>query len=57
MLTQAEGLIAELNRTDCYDFINQFCEQLSSHLAAMSKQKYVKPLVTSLASELADLDF
>ncbi|XP_011072343.1 muscle M-line assembly protein unc-89 isoform X2 [Sesamum indicum] len=59
---RAEGLIAELNRTDCYDFINQFCEQLSSHLAAMSKQKECpeecKEAVSSLvfaAARFADL--
>ncbi|KAK4428082.1 hypothetical protein Salat_1577200 [Sesamum alatum] len=59
---RAEGLIAELNRTDCYDFVDQFCEQLSSHLSAMSKQKECpeecKEAVSSLmfaAARFADL--
>ncbi|KAK4395261.1 hypothetical protein Sango_1680400 [Sesamum angolense] len=59
---RTEGLIAELNRTDCYDFVNQFCEQLSSHLAAMSKEKECpdecKEAVSSLvfaAARFADL--
>ncbi|KAL2493094.1 putative Regulator of Vps4 activity in the MVB pathway protein [Abeliophyllum distichum] len=36
---RADGLLIELNQSSCYDLIAQFSVFISSHLAAMSKQR------------------
>ncbi|KAL6996486.1 hypothetical protein U1Q18_006618 [Sarracenia purpurea var. burkii] len=36
---RAEGLLVELNMSASYDFVEQFCGSISSHLSLMSKQR------------------
>ncbi|KAK4359472.1 hypothetical protein RND71_021701 [Anisodus tanguticus] len=36
---RAEGFLVELNISSCYDLLEQYCLQFSSHLATMSKQR------------------
>ncbi|KAK9281429.1 hypothetical protein L1049_004331 [Liquidambar formosana] len=35
---RAEGLLIELNRSSCYELIEQFCGCISNHLSVMDKQ-------------------
>ncbi|XP_015060907.1 uncharacterized protein LOC107006912 [Solanum pennellii] len=37
--SRADGLVVELNISSCYDFLEQYCLHISSHLATMSKQR------------------
>lgn len=36
---RSEGLLLELNLSRCYDFLDQYCQQISSNLSAMNKQR------------------
>lgn len=36
---RAEGFMVELNLSSCYDFVEQFCLCISSHLSIMNKQR------------------
>ncbi|KAH6800551.1 Regulator of Vps4 activity in the MVB pathway protein [Perilla frutescens var. hirtella] len=36
---RAEGLLAEMNRSQCYELIDQYCEHISKNLSAMNKQR------------------
>ncbi|KAG6425365.1 hypothetical protein SASPL_115795 [Salvia splendens] len=35
---RAEGLLADMNKSQCYKLIDEYCEHLSNHLPAMNKQ-------------------
>ncbi|KAH0659150.1 hypothetical protein KY289_027898 [Solanum tuberosum] len=59
---RTEGLLVELNLLSCYDFLDQYCEQILSHLDTISTQRECpedcKEPVGSLmfaAARLADL--
>ncbi|VFQ89233.1 unnamed protein product [Cuscuta campestris] len=36
---RSEGLLLELNLSRCYDLLDQYCQQISSNLSAMNKQR------------------
>ena len=36
---RAEGLLAEMDRSQCYEFIDQYCDCISKNLSAMDKQR------------------
>lgn len=48
MMKQCEDLLVELNHTRCYDLMDQYCEQISSNLSIMSKQRYITCLIIVL---------
>ncbi|GFZ04154.1 hypothetical protein Acr_16g0007780 [Actinidia rufa] len=59
---RAEGLLVELNISDCYDFIEQFCGCISNQLSLMDEQRECpeecKEAISSLifaAARFADL--
>ncbi|KAL1551490.1 hypothetical protein AAHA92_19329 [Salvia divinorum] len=35
---RAEGLLAEMNRSQCYQLVDEYCEHISKNLPAMNKQ-------------------
>ncbi|XP_009789851.1 vacuolar protein sorting-associated protein IST1 [Nicotiana sylvestris] len=37
--SRAEGLLVELNRSRCYDLLDQYCEHISNNLLTMYKQR------------------
>lgn len=40
MVLQAEGLIAELTLTSCYDFVEWSCDFVLKHLSVLQKLRY-----------------
>ncbi|KAI3455416.1 hypothetical protein Pfo_012079 [Paulownia fortunei] len=49
---RAEGLLVELNRSNCYEFIEQYCEHILKHLSAMNKQRECPEECREAASSL-----
>ncbi|KAL7099875.1 hypothetical protein ACP275_09G113500 [Erythranthe tilingii] len=49
---RAEGLVAEMNRTSCYEFIDQSCEHILKNLSAMNKQRECPEECREAASSL-----
>ncbi|PIN10815.1 Spindle pole body protein [Handroanthus impetiginosus] len=59
---RAEGLLVELNRSTCYDLIDQYCEHILKHLPDIEKQrdcpeecKEAVSCLTFAAARFADL--
>lgn len=40
VVKQAEGLLAELILSSCYDFVEGCCDVVLKHLSVMQKQRY-----------------
>lgn len=48
MVLQAEGLIAELTLTSCYDFVEWTCDYVLKHLSVLQKLRYKSILMVML---------
>ncbi|KAH6817454.1 Regulator of Vps4 activity in the MVB pathway protein [Perilla frutescens var. frutescens] len=49
---QAEGLVAEMKRSQCYELIDQYCEHIIKNLSAMNKQRECPEECREAASSL-----
>ncbi|KAK6124977.1 hypothetical protein DH2020_041251 [Rehmannia glutinosa] len=49
---RAEGLLVEMNRSSCYEFIDQCCEHILKNLSAMDKQRECPEECREAASSL-----
>lgn len=48
MVLQAEGLIAELTLTSCYDFVEWSCDFVLKHLSGLQKLRYKSILMVMI---------
>ncbi|KAL1565103.1 hypothetical protein AAHA92_07364 [Salvia divinorum] len=50
---RAEGLLADMNKSQCYELIDEYCEHLSKNLLAMDKQRECPEECREAAASLA----